>query len=219
MAGERDELPGHEELARAVNEAYAEAGLSEAETLSAADAAGGAEPAGGGQQGGPLGESEEAADAEAAPDAAAQAAAQLAQVSDELARSRADLYNLQQEYNAFVRRTRGELTAARVAGAAAVIEALIPVFDDLHLAREHGDLQGPFAAIADKLEATLASQHGFARFGQAGDAFDPTQHEALVAMPHPEVEQDTVHEVLQPGYRAGERVLRPARVAVHTPTE
>lgn len=213
MAAERDELSGHEELARAVNEAYAEAGLSEAEVAQAA-----AEPTESALEETASGEPEASAEVEGEADAAV-SAAELAQVSDELARARADLYNLQQEYNAFVRRTRGELAAARVAGAAAVIEALIPVFDDLHLARAHGDLQGPFAAIADKLEATLASQHGFARFGEAGEAFDPTQHEALVAMPHAEVEQDTVHEVLQPGYRAGERVLRPARVAVHTPTE
>ncbi|MDO5080236.1 nucleotide exchange factor GrpE [Buchananella hordeovulneris] len=213
MAAERDELSGHEELARAVNEAYAEAGLSEAEVAQAA-----AEPTESAPEEPTSDEAEASVEVEGEA-AAAVSATELAQVSDDLARARADLYNLQQEYNAFVRRTRGELAAARVAGAAAVIEALIPVFDDLHLARAHGDLHGPFAAIADKLEATLASQHGFARFGEAGEAFDPTQHEALVAMPHAEVEQDTVHEVLQPGYRAGERVLRPARVAVHTPTE
>jgi molecular chaperone GrpE len=97
---------------------------------------------------------------------------------------------------------------------------LLPVLDDIHLARQHGDLEsGPFAAIADKLEATLA-RFGLNRFGEPGEAFDPTVHEALM---HTEAElaegttTTTVVQVLQPGYRSGDRVLRPARVAVADP--
>jgi molecular chaperone GrpE len=94
------------------------------------------------------------------------------------------------------------------------------VLDDIHLARQHGDLEsGPFAAIADKLEATLG-RFGLSRFGQPGETFDPTVHEALM---HTEAElaegttATTVVQVLQPGYRSGERVLRAARVAVADP--
>ena len=54
------------------------------------------------------------------------------------------------------------------------------MLDDIHAAREHGDLQsGPFAAIADKLEPTLG-KFGLTRFGEAGEPFDPIRHEALM---------------------------------------
>jgi molecular chaperone GrpE len=110
---------------------------------------------------------------------------------------------------------------ARETAVAGVLEQLLPVLDDVHLARQHGDLEGtPFAAIADKLESVLG-RFGLARFGEAGEAFDPAVHEALI---HTEAdlpegtEGTTVVQVLQPGYRAGDRVLRAARVAVADPS-
>jgi molecular chaperone GrpE len=109
---------------------------------------------------------------------------------------------------------------ARDVAIAGVLDALLPVLDDVHLARQHGDLEsGPFAAIADKLEAALG-RHGLVRFGEVGEAFDPMVHEALM---HTDAELaegttvTTVVQVLQPGYRAGDRVLRAARVAVADP--
>jgi molecular chaperone GrpE len=94
------------------------------------------------------------------------------------------------------------------------------VLDDVHLARQHGDLEdGPFAAIADKLE-TILTRHGLERYGEPGEEFDPAVHEALM---HTEAElaegttTTTVVQVLQPGYRAKDRILRPARVAVADP--
>jgi len=97
---------------------------------------------------------------------------------------------------------------------------LLPVLDDVHLARQHGDLEGgPFAAIAEKLEAVLA-RFGLARYGEPGEAFDPTVHEALLRTQAELAEgttETTVVAILQPGYRAGERVLRAARVAVADP--
>lgn len=94
------------------------------------------------------------------------------------------------------------------------------MLDDIQGARDHGDLtEGPFAAIADKLETTLG-RFGFERYGAVGEAFDPEHHEALM---HIEAElpegstTTTVVIVLQPGYRAGNRILRPARVAVADP--
>lgn len=133
----------------------------------------------------------------------------------------ADLQRLQAEYVNYRRRVDRDRDVARDLAVAGVLEALLPVLDDVHLARQHGDLEsGPFAAIADKLEATL-TRLGLSRYGEPGETFDPNVHEALM---HTEAElaegttEPTVVQVLQPGYRVGERVLRAARVAVADPT-
>jgi molecular chaperone GrpE len=132
----------------------------------------------------------------------------------------ADLQRVQAEYVNYRRRVDRDRDVARDAAVASVLEALLPVLDDVHLARQHGDLEGgPFAAIAEKLEGVL-SRFGLARYGEPGEEFDPTVHEALL---HTEAElapgttATTVVQILQPGYRAGERVLRAARVAVADP--
>jgi molecular chaperone GrpE len=136
----------------------------------------------------------------------------------------ADLQRLQAEYVNYRRRVERDRDVARDTAVAGVLDALLPVLDDVHLARQHGDLEsGPFAAIADKLESVLA-RFGLSRFGEPGEPFDPTVHEALM---HTEAElaegttETTVVQVLQPGYRqstgSGEKVLRAARVAVADP--
>lgn len=173
-------------------------------------------PAGSGESGTADGES---GDAEGAPELSAleQAQAAAAQAADDLARARADLYNLQQEYNGFVRRSREAAAGHRESGKADVVEALIPVLDEVELARQHGDLSGPFEAMATKLEGVLADKFGLVRFGEAGEVFDPTLHEALMATESSEVTEPTVALVLQPGYRLGEKVVRAARVQVANP--
>jgi molecular chaperone GrpE len=162
-----------------------------------------------------------------APDAVSVAVAAAAATSGELEAARAladerlnDLQRLQAEYVNYRRRVERDRDVARDQAVASVLEALLPVLDDLHLARQHGDLEGgPFAAIAEKIEATLA-RFGLARYGEPGETFDPTVHEALL---HTQAElaegttQTTVVQILQPGYRAGERILRAARVAVADP--
>jgi molecular chaperone GrpE len=131
-----------------------------------------------------------------------------------------DLQRLQAEYVNYKKRVDRDRQLHRDLAVGSVIEALLPVLDDIHLARQHGDLEiGPFAAIAEKLEGTL-TKFGVERFGQPGDAFDPAFHEALM---HTEAELaegtevTTVVQVLQPGYKMGERLIRPARVAVADP--
>jgi molecular chaperone GrpE len=131
-----------------------------------------------------------------------------------------DLQRLQAEYVNYKKRVDRDRELHRDVAISTVIEALLPVLDDIHLARQHGDLEvGPFAAIADKLEGTLF-KFGVERFGQPGDAFDPMFHEALM---HTEAELaegtevTTVVQVLQPGYKMGERLIRAARVAVADP--
>jgi molecular chaperone GrpE len=157
-------------------------------------------------------------DAPGEPDNSAEA---LGGAAAELAAERlADLQRLQAEYVNYRKRVERDRDVARDQAVGSVLESLLPVLDDVHLARQHGDLEGtPFAAIADKLEAVLA-RFGLERFGDVGEPFDPTVHEALM---HTEadlgegVEVTTVTQVLQPGYRQGERMLRAARVAVADP--
>ncbi len=131
-----------------------------------------------------------------------------------------DLQRLQAEYVNYRKRVERDRDVARDTAVAGVIETLLPVLDDVHLARQHGDLTGgPFAAIADKLEAALG-RSGLARFGEPGEAFDPAVHEALMRTEAELAEGTTVTtvvQVLQPGYRVGDRVLRAARVAVADP--
>jgi molecular chaperone GrpE len=161
------------------------------------------------------------ADLEAENGLADQLAADLASARSAAEERLADLQRLQAEYVNYRRRVDRDRDVARGVAIAGVLEALLPVLDDVHLARQHGDLEsGPFAAIAEKLEATL-SRLGLTRYGEPGEEFDPTVHEALM---HTEAElaegttEPTVVQVLQPGYKIGERVLRAARVAVADPT-
>ncbi|MDM7854784.1 nucleotide exchange factor GrpE [Cellulomonas alba] len=135
---------------------------------------------------------------------------------EELQRANASYYNLEQQYSAYVKRSKAEAVAAQDRGVASLAEALIPVLDDIELARQHGDLTGPFASIAEKLQATLA-RFGVEQYGEAGEPFDPAVHEALMHAHSAEVSEPTVQQVLQHGYRTADRVLRAARVAVVDP--
>ena len=152
-----------------------------------------------------------------APAELEQARAEAAQAADDLARARADLYNLQQEYQGFVRRSREAAAGHRETGRVSVVEALIPVLDEIALADQHGDLTGTFATTATKLESILGEKFGLVRFGEVGDVFDPMLHEALMATESDEVSEPTIVLVLQPGYRLGEKVVRAARVQVANP--
>ncbi len=132
-----------------------------------------------------------------------------------------DLRRLQAEYVNYKKRVDRDRAVARELGIQHVLEGLLPVLDDIYFARQHGDLvDGPFAAIADKLETALG-RLGAERFGEIGDEFDPLHHEALMQLPGEVPEgatTTTVVQVLQPGYRLGERVVRAARVAVADPS-
>ena len=127
-----------------------------------------------------------------------------------------DLQRLQAEYVNYRKRVDRDKNVARDAALSSIAEALLPVLDDVHLARQHNDLTGPFVAIAEKLEATLG-RFGLVRYGEVGEPFDPAVHEALMHSHSDEYEVASVGQLLQPGYRFGERVLRPARVAVADP--
>lgn len=158
----------------------------------------------------------DAAQGGASSEALAEAERLAAERLEELQRAQAAHYNLEQQYNAYVKRSKAEALAAHDRGVASVAEALIPVLDDIELARQHGDLTGTFASIAEKLETTL-QRLGIERYGAAGEPFDPAVHEALMHGHSADVTEPTVQQVLQPGYRTPDRILRAARVAVVDP--
>ncbi|MBF8190757.1 nucleotide exchange factor GrpE [Nonomuraea sp. K274] len=136
----------------------------------------------------------------------------------QLAERTADLQRLQAEYTNYRRRVERDRVAVREQAVAGALAELLPVLDDIGRARDHGELTGGFAKVAESLEAAV-TKLGLSSFGQKGDPFDPTVHEALMHSYSPEVTEPTAIEVLQPGYRMGERVLRPARVAVAEPED
>ncbi|HTW19298.1 MAG TPA: nucleotide exchange factor GrpE [Mycobacteriales bacterium] len=154
-----------------------------------------------------------AAAGSAAPAPEAGASAEL---QAQLAERTADLQRLQAEYANYRRRVDRDRQAVGEAALASVFANLLPLLDDIDRARAHGEVSGGFALVADGLEATL-TKLGLTRFGQVGEPFDPTQHEALTHGFSDEVQEPTCAEVLQSGYRVGERILRPARVAVVEP--
>ncbi|MEU4541918.1 nucleotide exchange factor GrpE [Nonomuraea dietziae] len=148
------------------------------------------------------------------------AAAPVAEGGDAqlLAERTADLQRLQAEYTNYRRRVERDRIAVREQAVAGALSELLPVLDDIGRARDHGELNGGFAKVAESLEAVV-TKLGLTSFGQKGDPFDPTVHEALMHSYSSEVTEPTAIEVLQPGYRIGDRVLRPARVAVAEPED
>jgi molecular chaperone GrpE len=135
---------------------------------------------------------------------------------DLVAELTADLQRLQAEYANYRRRVERDRQAIGEAALASVMVGLLPVLDDIDRARAHGEVEGGFALVADGLDSTLVKL-GLSRFGDAGEPFDPTVHEALTHGLSADVSEPVCAEIYQPGYRVGERVLRPARVAVLEP--
>ncbi|WP_188990385.1 nucleotide exchange factor GrpE [Saccharopolyspora thermophila] len=154
--------------------------------------------------------SEQAAAAAEQEQPAGAASAGLQQKVDELTE---DLKRVTAEYANYRKRVERDREAVIVAAKASVASDLLTVLDDLERAEAHGDLNGAFKAVADKLIATLNSA-GLEAFGQEGDEFDPSVHEAVQHSTSPDVSGPTVTTVLRRGYRFADRVLRPAMVAV-----
>ena len=137
---------------------------------------------------------------------------------EELATERtADLQRLRAEYANYKRRVDRDRSLARAGGIEAVVLDLLPVLDSVEAAREHGELTGGFRLVADELEK-LGAKYGLGTFGEVGEAFDPTLHEALMHLPY-EGEHDVVviSGVMQKGVMLNDRVIRPARVGVADP--
>jgi len=150
---------------------------------------------------------------ESAPGPAAALAA--AELAAQVAERTADLQRLTAEYANYRRRVERDREAAGVNARVQLVSDLLTVLDDLDRAGAHGDLVGPFKAVADKLIAAVGKL-GLESFGLVGEPFDPAQHEAVQheesAATGPTV--TVLSAVLRPGYRIADRVLRPAMVSV-----
>ena len=137
--------------------------------------------------------------------------------SDREAELETDLRRLQAEYVNYKRRVDRDRDRAKDVGVLQAVTALMPVLDDLDAARAAGDLtDGPFAAIANKLDAALVGL-GLERHDQealAGVEFDPAVHEAVMRQPHAEIPAEHVVQVFRNGYVRDGRVLRAAQVMV-----
>ena len=142
--------------------------------------------------------------------------AQLDQARKALDERTADLQRLQAEFQNYRRRVERDRIAVKEIAVANLLAELLPVLDDIGRAREHGELVGGFKSVAESLE-TVAAKMGLQQFGKEGEPFDPTIHEALMHSYAPDVTETTCVAILQPGYRIGERTIRPARVAVAEP--
>jgi len=141
----------------------------------------------------------------------------LAEVEvDEVAVLTSDLQRVQAEYSNYRKRVDRDRITANEITTAIVLSELLPVLDDISRAEEHGELTGGFKAVADQLQ-TITSKLGLSQFAEVNVAFDPNIHEALMHSTSPDVTETLVTQVLQPGFKFKERVIRPARVAVTDP--
>jgi len=135
-----------------------------------------------------------------------------------LAERTADLQRVSAEYANYRKRVDRDRLVVREQALANVLIALLPVLDDIGRAREHGELSGGFKSVAESLESTV-TKLGLVSFGTEGEPFDPNVHEALTHSYSTAVTEPTCVQILQPGYKVGERIVRPARVAVAEPEE
>lgn len=141
----------------------------------------------------------------------------LAEVEvDEVAVLTSDLQRVQAEYANYRKRVDRDRITANEITTAIVLSELLPVLDDISRAEEHGELTGGFKAVADQLQA-ITTKLGLSQFADVDVAFDPNIHEALMHSTSPDVSETLVTQVLQPGFKFKERVIRPARVAVTDP--
>jgi molecular chaperone GrpE len=140
-------------------------------------------------------------------------------LEQQLAERTADLQRLQAEYLNYKKRVDRDRELVRENAAYQALAPIIEVLDNIDRAREHGPLEDGFRGVAEQLERVVAAQ-GLTRFGEPGDPFDPTIHEALSHIgTDPDVDVTTCKVVAKAGYRMGERVVRAAQVLVVDPGE
>ena len=142
---------------------------------------------------------------------------ELGVVRQALVERTADLQRLQAEYLNYKRRVDRDRELVRENSTFAALAPIVDVLDTIDRAREHGELEQGFQAVADQLERVV-TQAGLVKYGEVGDAFDPRFHEALSHIGEdPEVEVTTCKVIAKAGYRIGDRVVRAAQVLVVDP--
>jgi molecular chaperone GrpE len=144
---------------------------------------------------------------------------ELAEMKDRLLRTLAEMENLR-------KRTEREVTDARLYGVASFARDVLGVADNIRRAldtvppeaRAHAN--AGMKALVDGVELTerellkALEKNGVRQFTPHGEKFDPNLHQAMYEVPDPSVPAGSIVQVMQPGYMLGERVLRPALVAV-----
>lgn len=158
------------------------------------------------------------AEAPAEEDASGPLGAELEMLRKQLDEAQDDIKRVAAEYKNYRDRVKRDQAAAAELAVASVLSALLPVLDDLDRARDHGDLTGPFGSVAEQLLAVVGKL-GLTAFGAKGDPFDPNLHEAVAHLSAADVPEGTCVDVMRRGYMLGERLLRPAMVAVAAPQE
>ncbi|MGW3012315.1 nucleotide exchange factor GrpE [Streptomyces sp. NPDC001219] len=131
----------------------------------------------------------------------------------ELRERTADLQRLKAEYDSYRKRVHRDRLAVGEIAVANVLNRLLPVLDSLAEATVQGEVTGGFERVAESLHTELATL-GLETFGAVGDPFDPLIHEAVTFTPTDRLGEPVCTEVLRQGYRVGDRLLRPAQVAV-----
>ena len=151
------------------------------------------------------------------PGEAGEAEDELTVARREAAERTADLQRLQAEFLNYKRRVERDRDLVRENAVFAVLSPMLDVLDSIDRAREAGELEGGFKGVAEQLER-IVNGLGLSKFGEPGDPFDPTHHEALSHVgTDREVEVVTCKHIAKAGYRIGDRVVRAAQVLVVDP--
>lgn len=131
-----------------------------------------------------------------------------------------ELQRLAAEYKNYRQRTEAQRELDRQRATGDIAKQLFGVLDDLDRAQAHDDLPegSAFATVAAKIRG-IGTKIGLSTFGEAGEAFDPQEHEAVMQVPAPQVTRQEILEVVAPGYRLGDVLLRAAKVVVAIPPE
>ena len=138
-----------------------------------------------------------------------QAKKEAAEYLEALQRERAEFIN-------FRNRSQKEQERFRQHGIIDVLTALLPALDDIDRIREHSEMDESFKAVSAKIDKAF-EKFGVEKFGEKGEDFAPTKHDAILHKPDPQAEKETVDTVVEAGYRIGDRVIRAARVVVASP--
>jgi molecular chaperone GrpE len=161
----------------------------------------------------PDGEDEVLSDAPAPSDPLEEARAEAGRLKDQLLRTAADFDN-------FRKRTRREIADAGRSSRDELLRELLPVFDNLERAGAHAESATDVQSLTDGIKMVLRQfgdtlgRLGIERVATVGSAFDPSVHEAIQHLESADFPPGVVAAEVQGGYRAGERLVRPALVVV-----
>lgn len=128
----------------------------------------------------------------------------------------ADLQRIQAEYANYRKRVDRDREVTRELIVSGILAEFLPVIDDIGRARTHGELDGAFKSVGEALESTV-QRLGLRPFGEPGDEFDPTRHEAIAHEHSDEVDKPTCAIIYQPGYEFNGKIIRAAIVSVSDP--